>query len=200
MPRTAALSLNDKIFSVGFTKLNRKKIYGWSKTEVFDAQDQLCTLATIADGQYVLPSGSIAMASFNDNGEYVSRASLIGVDDQGKRVEKVPSIFDEPGTLKAVDLDEYLSLNVKSVYQLSLSEGKEVLIELLDKGEIFHFMFNYRSDYEADDAYLISNEGEIFSVVGKKAELEYIGLENKEEETPEEPEAMDEDDFDFGML
>ena len=109
MPRTAALSLNDKIFSVGFTKLNRKKIYGWSKTEVFDAQDQLCTLATIADGQYVLPSGSIAMASFNDNGEYVSRASLIGVDDQGKRVEKVPSIFDEPGTLKAVDLDEYLS-------------------------------------------------------------------------------------------
>ena len=35
--------------------------------------------------------------------------------------------------------------------------------------------------------------------MGKKAELEYIGLENKEEEVPEEPEAEapEEDDFDF---
>ena len=200
MPRTASLSLNDQIFNVGFTKLDRKKIYGWTKTEVFDDQDQLCALATIADGQHILPSGSVAMASFNDRGEYVSKSSLIGLDNKGKTVEKVPSIFDAPAILKAIDLDEFLSLNVKSVYQLSLSEGKEVLIEMLDKGDIFHFMFNYRSDYEADDAYLISNEDAIFAVVGKKANLDYIGLDNKEEELPEEPEIVDEDDFDFGML
>jgi hypothetical protein len=200
MPRTASLSLNDQTFNVAFTKLDRKKIYGWTKTEVFDDQDQLCVLATIADGQHILPSGSVAMASFNDRGEYVSKSSLIGLDDKGKKVEKVPSIFDAPAILKAIDLDEYLSLNVKSVYQLTLSEGKEVLIEILNSGEIFHFMFNYRSDYEADDAYLISNEDAIFAVVGKKANLEYIGLDNKEEELPEEPEIVDEDDFDFGML
>tara|TARA_B100000953_G_scaffold247460_2_gene209653 strand:- start:3905 stop:4507 length:603 start_codon:yes stop_codon:yes gene_type:complete len=200
MPRTASLSLNDQTFNVAFTKLDRKKIYGWTKTEVFDDQDQLCALATIADGQHILPSGSVAMASFNDRGEYVSKSSLIGLDDKGKKVEKVPSIFDAPAILKAIDLDEYLSLNVKSVYQLTLSEGKEVLIEILNSGEIFHFMFNYRSDYEADDAYLISNEDAIFAVVGKKANLEYIGLDNKEEELPEEPEIVDEDDFDFGML
>ena len=200
MTRTASLSLNDQTFNVAFTKLDRKKIYGWTKTEVFDDQDQLCALATIADGQHILPSGSVAMASFNDRGEYVSKSSLIGLDDKGKKVEKVPSIFDAPAILKAIDLDEYLSLNVKSVYQLTLSEGKEVLIEILNSGEIFHFMFNYRSDYEADDAYLISNEDAIFAVVGKKANLEYIGLDNKEEELPEEPEIVDEDDFDFGML
>jgi len=91
-------------------------------------------------------------------------------------------------------------LNVKSVYQLTLSEGKEVLIEILNSGEIFHFMFNYRSDYEADDAYLISNEDDVFAVVGRKTNLEYIGLDNKEEELPEEPEIVEEDDFDFGML
>jgi hypothetical protein len=200
MPRTASLLFDSHTFNVAFTKLDRRKIYGWTKTEVFDAQDQLCTLATIADAQYILPSGNIAMASFNENGEYVSKSSLIGVDIQGKKVEKALSIFDEPASLKKVDIDEYLSLNVKSVYQLSLTEGKEVLIELLNHGDIFHFMFNYRTDYEADDAYLISNEGEVFAVVGKKAKFEYIGLENKEEETPEEPEAMDEDDFDFSML
>ena len=200
MPRTASLLLNDQTFTVGFTKLDRKKIYGWTKTEVFDDQDRPCSLATIADEQYVLPSGSIAMASFNDRGEYISKSSLIGVDKEGNKVEKVPSIFDIPATLKSVDLDEYLSLNVKSVYQLSLSDGKEDLIEMLGRGEIFHFMFNYRSDYEADDAYLISNEDAVFAVVGRKTNLEYIGLDNKEEELPEEPEIGEEDDFDFGML
>ena len=66
---------------------------------------------------------------------------------------------------------------------------------------IYHFLFNYRADYEADDAFLLSGSGEVFAIVGKKAELEFIGLENKEEEVPEEPEAeTPEEDFDFGML
>lgn len=200
MPRTALLSLNGQTFNVAFIKLDRKKIYGWTKTEVFDDQDRICTLATIADGQYVLPSGSIAMASFNKRGEYISKSSLVGVDVEGKKVEKVPSIFDVSTKLQSVGLDEFLSLNVKSVYQLSLADEKENLIEILENGKIFHFMFNYRSDYEADDAYLISNKNDIFAVVGKKAKLQFIGLENKEEELPEEPDIVEEEDFDFGML
>ena len=200
MGRTASLIFNNQSFTVDFTKLDRKKIYGWTKTEVFDDQNRPCSLATIADEQYVLPSGSIAMASFNDEGEYISKSNLIGVDKEGKKVEKAPSIFDIPATLKSVDIDEYLSLNVKSVYQLSLYDGKEDLLEMLDNGEIFHFMFNYRSDYEADEAYLISNEDGVFVAVGKKTCLEYIGLDNKEEELPDDPEIVEDDDFDFGML
>jgi hypothetical protein len=124
------------------------------------------------------------------------------MDEAGKKVEKVPSIFDEPVSLTKSDLDEYLTLNVKSVYQLALEEGKEEIIALLKDGDIYHFPFNYRADYEADDAYLLTSAGEVFAVVGKKAELEYIGLENKEEEVPEDPEVEDpeEDDLDFGML
>ena len=202
MARMASLKLNDKIFSAGLIKLDRKKIYGWSKIDIFDDSDQGCTLASIADGQYVLPSGSITLAGFNPKGEYIAKSSLIGVDEKGKKVEKVPSIFDEPATLTKADLDEYLSLNVKSVYQLAIEEGKEELLGLLEGGDIYHFPFNYRADYEADDAFLLTSAGEVFAVVGKKAELEYIGLENKEEEVPEEPEveAPEEDEFDFGML
>jgi len=83
-----------------------------------------------------------------------------------------------------------------------MEEGKEELLGLLEGGDIYHFPFNYRADYEADDAYLLTSAGEVFAVVGKKAELEYIGLENKEEEVPEDPEVEDpeEDDLDFGML
>lgn len=202
MPRTATLTMSDKSYSVGFKKLDRKKIYGWSKIDIFDDSGQTCTLASIADGQYVLPSGSITRSGFNTKGEYVSKGSLIGMDKEGKKVEKVPSIFDEPAELTKSDLDEYLTLNVKSVYQLAIEEGKEEIIALLESGDIYHFPFNYRADYEADDAYLLTSAGEVFAVVGKKAELEYIGLENKEEEVPEEPEAEapEEDEFDFGML
>ena len=202
MARMASLKLNDKIFSAGLIKLDRKKIYGWSKIDIFDDSDQGCTLASIADGQYVLPSGSITLAGFNPKGEYIAKSSLIGVDEEGKKVEKVPSVFDEPASLTKADLDEFLSLNVKSVYQLGMEEGKEELLGLLEGGDIYHFPFNYRADYEADDAFLLTGAGEVFAIVGKKAELEYIGLENKEEEVPEEPEAEapEEDDFDFGML
>ena len=202
MARTATLTMSDKSYSVGLKKLDRKKIYGWSKIDIFDDSDQACTLASIADGQYVLPSGSITLSGFNTKGEYISKSSLIGVDDAGKKVEKVPSIFDEPASLTKSDLDEFRSLNVKSVYQLGMEEGKEELLGLLEGGDIYSFPFNYRADYEADDAYLLSNAGEVFAVVGKKVELEYIGLENKEKEIPEEPEVevSEEDDFDFGML
>ena len=202
MARAAALTLDNKTYAAGVVKLDRRKIYGWSVVDISDDDTQKCSLATIADGQYILPSGSITLGGFNTKGEYVPKSNLVGVDETGKKVEKVPSIFDQPAALTKADLDEYLSLNVKSVYQLALEEGKDELLGLLDGGDIYHFQFNYRADYEADDAYLVSNAGKVFAVVGKKAELEFIGLENKEEEVPEEPEAVDieEDEFDFGML
>ena len=202
MARQASLKLDDKIFSGGLVKLDRKKIYGWSKVDIFDENDQACSLANISEGQYVLPSGSITLASFNKKGEYVSKSSLVGVDDEGKRVEKVPSIFDEPATLKKTDLDEYLSLNVKSIYQLVVTVGKEELLKLLEGGNIYRFLFNYRADYEADDAFLLASEGEVFAVVGKQANLDFIGMDNKEEEVPDdlESEDLENDDFDFGML
>ena len=202
MARLASLKLNDKVFSAGLVKLDRKKIYGWTKLDIFDDEDQPCSLASISDGQHVLPPGSTALAGFNKKGEYVSKSSLVGVDDNGKRVEKVPSIFVEPATLTKSDLDGYLSLNVKSIYQLAITEGKEELLKLLEGGNIYRFLFNYRADYDADDAFLLTSEGEVFAVVGKQADLEFIGIENKEEEVPDDPEGEDleDEDFDFGML
>ena len=104
--------------------------------------------------------------------------------------------------LSKSNLDDYLSLNVKSVYQLEISFNKDELLKILSDGEIYHFYFNYRADYDADDAFLITNGQEIFIVVGKKADLDFIGLENREEELPDDPdeEEIDNDEFDFSML
>jgi len=63
--------------------------------------------------------------------------------------------------------------------------------------DIYHFIFNYREDYEGDDAYIISNGTDYFITVGKKYDFEYLEqnniiLNDEEEEI--------EDDLDFSMF
>jgi hypothetical protein len=201
MARKAEFSINGQSIIAELTKVDRKKIYGWSAIEVFDENGSKCNLAGLAEGQFVMPSGSTALVTLNSKGETVSKDTLIGVDSDGKKVEKVPSIYDEKVMLREATVDEYLSMAVKSVYQLQVDENKEALLNELNKGKIYYFVFNYRADYEGDDAFLISNGTDVFAVTGMSADLEFIGLEDNEQElVPEEAEAVEEDDMDFSMF
>ena len=200
MARKAEFSINGQIVMAELKKVDRKKIYGWSTIDVFDEKGSKCKLAGLAEGQFVMPSGSTALVSLNLKGEAVSKSSLVGVDSAGKKVEKVPSIYDQKVMLREATLDEYLSMAVKSVYQLQIDENKEALINELNDGKIYYFVFNYRADYEGDDAFLISSGTDVFAITGMKSDLEFIGLEDNEQElVPEEAEAV-EDDMDFAMF
>ena len=202
MARKAEFLINGKSIIAELKKVDRKKIYGWSTIEVCDESGSKCKLAGLAEGQYVMPSGSTALVTLNSKGEAVSKSELVGVDSLGKKVEKVPSIYDEKVMLREATVDEYLSMAVKSVYQLEIEENKETLLNELSIGKIYYFVFNYRADYEGDDAFLISNGTEAFAVTGMSADLEFIGLEDNEQElVPEETEAVeDEGDIDFAMF
>ena len=125
---------------------------------------------------------------------------MVGVDRDGKKVEKVPSIYDQKVMLREASVDEYLAMAVKSVYQLQMDENKEALLADLNSGKIYYFVFNYRADYEGDDAFLISSGTDVFAITGMLTDLEFIGLEDNEQElVPEETEAV-EDDMDFAMF
>ena len=201
MARKAEFSINAQSVMAELKKVDRKKIYGWSSIEVFDENGSKCKLAGLADGRYVMPSGSTSLVSLNSKGEAVSKSELVGVDAEGKKVAKVPSVYDEKVVLREATIDEYLSVAVKSVYQLQIDENKEALLNELNQGKIYYFVFNYRADYEGDDAFLISNENEVFAVTGMTADLEFIGLaDNEQELAPEETEAVEEDDMDFAMF
>ncbi|MDA9266960.1 hypothetical protein N9P66_01175 [Salibacteraceae bacterium] len=200
MARKAEFLVNGRTFMVELKKVDRKKIYGWSTIEVFDQNGSKCKLAGLAEGQFVMPSGSTALVSLNSKGETVSKDTLIGIDSDGKKVEKVPSIYDQKVMLREASVDEYLAMAVKSVYQLQMDENKEALLADLNSGKIYYFVFNYRADYEGDDAFLISNGTDAFAITGMKSDLEFIGLEDNEQElVPEETEAV-EDDMDFAMF
>jgi hypothetical protein len=201
MPRKAEFSFNGQSVMAELKKVDRKKIYGWSSVEVFDENGSKCKLAGIAEGRYIMPSGSTSLVVLNKKGENVSRSTLVGVNRQGKKVAKVPSVYDGKVNLREASVDEYLSTGVKSVYQLDIEENKDALIKELKSGKIYYFIFNYREDYEGDDAFLISNENEVFAVVGQTAEFEFIGLEDNEKElVQEETVATDNDELDFAMF
>jgi len=200
MARKAELLVNGQRILAEFKKVDRKKIYGWSSIEVFDQNGSKCTLAGLAEGQYVMPSGSSALVSLNAKGEAVSKSTLVGVDSEGNKVEKVPSIYDQKVMLRDATIDEYLSMAVKSVYQLQIDENKEALLEDLNSGKIYYFVFNYRADYEGDDAFLISNGTDVFAITGMRSDLEFIGLQDNEQELVPEEAQVEEDDMDFAMF
>ena len=199
MGRKAEFSINGQIIMAELNKVDRKKIYGWSTIEVFDQNGSKCKLAGLAEGQYVMPSGSSALVSLNSKGEAVSKSTLVGVNSDGNKVEKVPSIYDQKVILREATVDEYLSMAVKSVYQLQIEENKEALLADLNSGKLYYFVFNYRADYEGDDAFLISNGTDIFAITGMKSDFEFIGLEDNEQELVSE-ETQVEDDLDFAMF
>ena len=199
MARKAKFSFNDITISAEIIKVNREKIYGWSEVEVYDKHSSKCVLAGLVDGQYIIPSGSSSLVTLNDKGDIISKNELIGFDNSGNKVDLIPSIYDQEILLKESSIDEYLSLSVKSVYQLKIEEDKLNVIKKLN-GKVFYFVFNYRADFEGDDAFLITNENEIFIVAGKLTKLEFIGLEEGDKLLSDDSSADEDDEINFAMF
>ena len=179
MARKATLIFDKLSFSAEFVKVDRKKLYGWSKIVVNDKDKNPCSSASIADGSHILPSKSTTLQGFNEKGEYISRSNLVGVDLDNNLVEKVPSTYDIDTELKHSTLDKYFSLNVKSVYQLNVIENKDGLLNILKDKIVLTFPFNYRADYEADDAFILSSNEHIFVVVERQQVLNLLALRIK---------------------
>ncbi len=203
MARALHLFYKGKSYNFGIQKIDRKKLYGYTVIEVKDDNNSNCTLASISDdGKYILSRGCVGYITMNQQNEYVPSNSVKMMDNEGNELERIPSSFDlEKIELREASLEEYLQLHVKAVYQLSSSDEEidiSELVKLLKELKVLRFEFNYRTDYDDDDAFLIQNEGTIFMVTGQVSPFEFIGLEKIVESEIIEEE--DDDDFDFGML
>jgi len=182
-------------------KVNRSELYGWSDVEVLDKEDGTCEKASLLDGRHVLPSGSMSLVKLDAGDRMVSTGDLVGFDSDGHQVDKAPSVFDAPVTLTEGVLDDYLALGVKAVYRLVIEE-EGALVEKLRKGALYRLVFNYRADYEADDAFLISNGEAEFLVSGQVADLEFLSKEQQAIPVEDEGEAEEaaDDLMNFSMF
>ena len=196
MAREVKFNINDTLLESGIVKVDRSKLYGSSKKVVRDIKGNECVLSNLYNGDRILPKGSISQVLVDSEGLFVSRSALVGFNSNNEQVEKVSSIFSNDNQCEKVNLDEFLSVNVKSIYQLVIEEDdKEKWNTLFANDEIYHFVFNYREDYEGDDAYLISNGDDLFITVGKKNDFEFLEQSNIVIDDEEEEEIDDELDF-----
>ena len=132
----------------------------------------------------------------------VDKSEIKTVKIDGSEAVLQPSIFDIETVLEETELDALLDLQVELSYQLSFENDsdKATAISILKTEKAYFFLYNYRADYEAADAYLLSNGKEIFALSGKIVKFEYldnktiIPIDEFEEET-----ASDEE-LDFSML
>ena len=196
MARKVKFNINSSLLESGIVKVDRSKLYGSSKKIVRDMKGNECVLSNLYNGDRILPKGSISQVLVNNEGLFVSRSALVGFNSNNEQVEKVSSIFSNDNQCEKVDLDEFLSVNVKSIYQLVIEEeDQEKWNTLFANDEIYHFVFNYREDYEGDDAYIISNGEDLFITVGKKNDFEFLEQSNIVIDDEEEEEIDDELDF-----
>jgi hypothetical protein len=179
MPRPLVLSLDGREFDVQIVKIDREKLYGKVEIEAQDEKGNPAQLLVLApDGKTLIDKGGTALATVDENGDSISRADLVAVDEEGEKIETVTSSFNQVNVLKRATVENYLSQLVKSVYLLDPTEkeDKKYLQDHVSAGLIYNFDFSYRGGTEYDNAYIVGNKTDAFMVVGKPAELEFVKL------------------------
>lgn len=179
MPRPLVLSLDGREFGVRIVKVDREKLYGKVEVEAFDEKGNPAQLLILApDGKTLIDRGGTALATVNEDGDSVSRADLVPVDEEGEKIDTVPSSFGQVNVLKQAKPEDYLSQLVKSVYLLDAEEptDQKYLQDHLAAGLIYNFDFSYRGGIEYDNAFVLGNNTDAFMVLGKPAELEFVRL------------------------
>ena len=200
MGRKVSFKIEGSLLESEIVKVDRTKLYGTSEKIVYDTNKEECVLSDLYEGSIILPRGSVGQVLIDENGNSVSRSELVGFNLQGAKVEKVPSIFSIENNCKKVEIDDFISSSIKSIYQLVIDEDQiESWKKYFTNDEVYLFEFNYREDYEGDDAFLISNEEGFFISVGKSNEFEFLELSNVSVEDTEEDIEI-EDDLDFSMF
>jgi hypothetical protein len=200
MAREPKFIFQDKAYTAALVKVDRDKVYGWTEVKYQDSSGKPCTFANMLDdGRTMIGTGGLAYKTIDTQGNEVDKATLIAKHIDGSIATIFPSVFDTDNVLTTdKTLDDYLFMDVKSVYQLTISDGEAELIRLLQEHKVLYFPFNYRAGYEADDGFLIHQGEVIFAVVGRIASFEYASLDVPVTLTDDGEEGGD--DFDFNML
>ena len=203
MPRPLVLSLDGREFDVRITKIDREKLYGKVEIEAYDEKGNPAQLLVLApDGKTLIDKGGTALANVDENGDSISRADLIAVDEDGEKIETVPSSFNETNVLKRSNVEDYVSQLVKSVYVIdALNDAdRKYLHDHVSAGLIYNFDFSYRGGIEYDKAFVLGNKSDAFMVVGKPAELEFVKLNQAVDLDPTEEQEVSTEEISFENL
>lgn len=184
-----------------FKKIDRDKLYGRRRRVVLDDAGKDCVKAELSDdGTTIIVQGMALQAYFDEDGEWVEHSRLIGLDEGGAPVPRVPSTLGVAQELEECTPEELSQNQMAAVYQLFDAEVDAALRARLDAGSIFKFPFNYRADYSADPAFLVANDEGVFALVTKEVAPVWCQLETVAVESFADDESEMDDDLDFEMF
>ncbi|MDB0056744.1 hypothetical protein OAF87_04130 [Akkermansiaceae bacterium] len=198
MARSINVEWKGKESSFSFAKLDRSKLYGKKRRIPVDRDGHKCDLASIdvATGT-LLRSGMTAQGYFSSAGEWIPNSELVGLDADGKEIEKVPSTLGVAQKAEQAKLEDLLDLRVDSVYALEPAEVDKDIAGELESGVVFTIPFNYRADYQSEHGYLLHNKQGFFLLVGQPVATEWVSFENK---PIADDDIQADDDLDFEMF
>lgn len=201
MAKTLNLVLSGKVYALAPTKVERKKLYGWTEVRVTAPNDTICRQAGLdSNGVTIIPKGGTKMAQLREDGQWMDKDDLHAIHADGRLAEVVASSFEADIILNTrVSAETLLDRVITSVYQLD-GEGMSELAAALGN-DIYMFPFSYRGGYESADGFLLSNGTVPFIFVGTTVQFDFIGLEEQAilDEVENETET-EEDDLDFSMF
>ena len=205
MARSLTFQLNGKDFVCLPDKVDRTKLYGFIDVEALDGKARKCQLATLADdGRTIVGVGGSAFGYLSPDGEWLDKSTLKPVDPEGRAITPVASTYGAPVPLdRTVSIDEFLTHNIKGVYQLRSDGDLAPIAAALKQGTIFSFPYSFRGGLEADAGFLIAgSDGTLFMCVGQPTSIHFVGLEQAAAPMEDDTESAegDDDSVDFGMM
>lgn len=122
------LHLSDRLFSLAPTKLERKKIYGWTELRATDADSNICRQVGLdGNGVTIIPKGATKIGMLCEDGNWMEKDELQAVHPDGRVAESVPSSFDGEIALDhKVTVEDLLDNVISSVCQLGGDEAGEL--------------------------------------------------------------------------
>ena len=201
MAKALNLILGGSTFALAPTKVERKKLYGWTELRVTDSDGIVCRQAGLdSNGVTIIPKGATKIGMLCEDDIWMEKDELQAQHTDGSVAEVIPSSFEADIVLDTqATVEELMNCIVTSVYQLEGDGAAEFAKNI--GSSIYKFPFSYRGGYDAADGFLHSNGTTPFILVGTEAQFEMIGLEEQAVvDEPDDEVEMEEDELDFSMF
>jgi hypothetical protein len=193
MARNLSFNINGSLYGVSPTKVDRKKLYGWSSIVALDDEDNECKLVSMDEtGTLIIPKGGVGLGILSPELKWVDRSELRAVNEDGSDAELMKSSYDGEIILREIaSAEDILNHSITGMYQLM---GADLALLEAVGDKIYTFVYNYRDGYTGNRAFLFNAENALFMLVGYENVFQMLSL--NESSSIDEDEVIDEEDSD----
>lgn len=203
MPRMLTFRLAGNDYALVPSRIDRRRLYGWTGVVATDEQGAPCTLAGVDEQGNVIPArGGTALGLLSADGLWVERAQLRTLDSSGAPAPLLGSSFDEVIPLdERIDPARLLDYRITDLYRLDADAAFAQAV-----GEdVYTFAYSYHDTWQKSPAFILlgnPDQGErppVFMLVGQQENFQPLSLASPLPADVDEPQD-EEDELDFAMF